>query len=94
MSGALFRAQSRRTGGAVIAVPLPVGMVVAALAGTASATMIAVVTSWIFLVMVWDPHVLPLLLQRGLPIAVAALLTLLTWGRLGEPERNLEWGAT
>lgn len=75
--------------GAVIIVVV-VALLASAFARTASATTIAVVVAWMFLAMLWDPYVLPLLQQRGLPLAVAAALAVAAWYRLGDAERNIE----
>ena len=74
--------------GAVVIVAV-VALVAAVFAGTASATTIAVVAAWMFLAMLWDPYVLPLHLQRGLPLIAAAVLVVAVWFRLGIAERNI-----
>lgn len=79
--------------GAVVIVAV-VALVAAAFAGTVSATTIAVVTAWMFLAMLWDPYVLPLPAQRGLPLLLSAALLLLAWRRLGDSERNIAKVAT
>lgn len=79
--------------GAVVFVAV-IALFAAAYAGTASATTIAVVAAWMFLAMLWDPYVLPLHLQRGVPLAAAAVLLVLAWQRLGNSERNIAKVAT
>lgn len=79
--------------GAVVIV-IVVALLVAAFAGTASATTIAVVAAWMFLAMLWDPYVLPLPQQRGIPLLVAAGLLVAVWYRLGDAERNIAKVAT
>ncbi|MEU4387904.1 hypothetical protein [Promicromonospora sp. NPDC023805] len=74
--------------GAVVFVAV-IALVAAAFAGTASSTTIAVVAAWMFLAMLWDPYVLPLHLQRGVPLLVAAGLLMPAWQRLGDSERNI-----
>lgn len=71
-----------------------VAVAVAALTGTTSATTVAVVAAWLFLALLWDPYVLPLTLQRGIPTAIAVALAGFAWRRLGDPEHNLGLGAT
>lgn len=79
--------------GAVIIVAV-VALATAAFTGTASATTIAVVAAWMFLAMLWDPYVLPLLAQRGLPLAVAAAVFVAVWHRFGNTELNIAKVAT
>lgn len=74
--------------GAVVIVAA-VALFGAAFAGTASATTIAVVAAWMFLALLWDPHVLSLPQQRALPLTVAALLFVAAWIRFGDAERNI-----
>ena len=79
-------------------VPFPVGsvlflaviaLITAAFTGVSSATTIAVVTAWMFLAMLWDPYVLPLLQGRGIPLFFALILAVIAWWRLGDAEHNL-----
>lgn len=79
--------------GAVVLVAV-VALAAAAFAGTVSSTTIAVVAAWMFLAMLWDPYVLPLLVQRGLPLLGAAMLALIAWRRLGDSEHNIAKVAT
>lgn len=74
--------------GAVIIVAVVAGAT-AAFSGSVSATTIAVVAAWMFLAMLWDPYVLSLLPQRGLPLLAAAVPALIAWRRLGDPEHNI-----
>ncbi|MCV7636737.1 hypothetical protein M3B10_011090 [Micrococcus luteus] len=74
--------------GAVV-IMIVVAMVAAAFAGTASTTTIAVVAAWMFLAMLWDPYVLPLHLQRGVPLIISAGLLVAVWHRLAKAERNI-----
>jgi hypothetical protein len=74
--------------GAVVSV-IVVALLTAAFARTAAATTIAVVAAWMFLSMLWDPYVLPLLHQRGIPLVASAGLLLAAWHRLGDAERNI-----
>lgn len=74
--------------GAVIVI-VAVAVAVAAFAQTASATTIAVVATWIFLALLWDPYVLVLAVQRGVPLLCAIALIVAAWRRLGDTERNI-----
>lgn len=74
--------------GAVLIVAV-VAVAASAFAGTVSATTIAVVAAWMFLAMIWDPYVLPLFAQRGLPLIAAAGMLLVAWRRLGDTEANI-----
>lgn len=74
--------------GAVIVV-VAVAVAVAAFAQAASATTIAVVATWIFLALLWDPYVLVLAVQRGVPLLAAVALIAVAWRRLGDAERNI-----
>lgn len=74
--------------GAVV-IMIVVAMVAAAFAGTAATTTIAVVAAWMFLAMLWDPYVLPLHLQRGVPLIISAGLLVAVWHRLAKAERNI-----
>jgi hypothetical protein len=74
--------------GAVVIVTV-VALVAAAFAGTASTTTIAVVAAWMFLAMLWDPYVLPLPQQRGIPLIISAGLLVAVWHRLANTERNI-----
>ncbi|AOS62209.1 hypothetical protein [Actinoalloteichus hymeniacidonis] len=74
--------------GAVVFVAV-IALFTAAFAGTPSSTTIAVVMAWMCLAMLWDPYVLPLHRQRGLPLLAAAGLFGLAWSRLGDGERNI-----
>jgi hypothetical protein len=74
--------------GAVVIVVVA-ALLTAAFAGTASTTTIAVVAAWMFLAMLWDPYVLPLPQQRGIPLIVSAGLLVAVWHRLGDAERNI-----
>lgn len=66
----------------------------AAFSGTVSATTIAVIATWIFLALLWDPYVHPLWAQRGLPLLGAAALALIAWKRLEDSEHNIAKAAT
>jgi hypothetical protein len=68
--------------------------VVAAFSGNASSSVIAAVTAWMALTLLWDPYVTSLLAQRGLPLAAGALLLPLLWRRWGDAERNLAGAAS
>ncbi|WP_414121404.1 hypothetical protein [Corynebacterium nuruki] len=74
--------------GAVI-VAAAAGVVVAAFSRNTSAATIAAVSAWLGLSMLWDPYVLPLPLQRGIPVTGAALALCAAWIRLGDAERNI-----
>ena len=74
--------------GAVVIV-IVVALVAAAFAGTVSTTTIAVVAAWMFLAMLWDPYVLPLPQQRGIPPILSAGLLVVVWHRLANAERNI-----
>ena len=67
---------------------------VATFSGNASASVIAAVTAWMALTLLWDPYVTSLLAQRGLPLAAGALLLPLVWRRWGDAERNLAGAAS
>lgn len=71
-----------------VAVVTVVALTAAAFSGTAVTTTIAAVTAWMFLAVVWDPHVLPLHLQRGLPLIAALVPAVGAWRRLADTERN------
>ncbi|MFD1718547.1 hypothetical protein [Georgenia deserti] len=74
--------------GAVV-IMIVVALVAAAFAGTAATTTIAVVAAWTFLAMLWDPYVLPLPQQRGIPLIISAGLLVAVWHRLANAERNI-----
>ncbi|MDO4255342.1 MAG: hypothetical protein Q4C81_09430 [Kocuria sp.] len=74
--------------GAVVIIVV-VALMTAAFAGTASTTTIAVVAAWMFLALLWDPYVLSLPQQRGLPLIISVGLLVATWQRLGDAERNI-----
>lgn len=74
--------------GAVLFV-IAVAWGVAAFAGTVSATTIAVIAAWMFLAMLWDPYVLMLAIQRGVPLLAAGVLVILGLRRLGDSEQNI-----
>jgi hypothetical protein len=72
-----------------VVIMIVVALVAAAFAGTASSTTIAVVAAWMFLAMLWDPYVLPLPAQRGIPLLVSSGLLVAVWHRLANAERNI-----
>lgn len=74
--------------GAIIVVVV-VAVATAAFAQTVSATTIAVVATWMFLALLWDPYVLVLAVQRGVPLLCAGALIVVAWWRLGDTERNI-----
>jgi cytochrome bd-type quinol oxidase subunit 2 len=74
--------------GAVVVITV-VALTAAAFSGTPVTATIAVVVAWMFLVTVWDPHVLPLHLQRGLPLIAALVPAVSAWRRLADTERNV-----
>lgn len=74
--------------GAVL-IMIVVALVAAAFAGTASTATIAVVVAWMFLTLLWDPYVLPLPQQRGIPLFISVVLLVPVWQRLGKAERNI-----
>lgn len=74
--------------GAVIFLAV-ISLATAAFSGASSATTIAVVAAWMFLAMLWDPYVLPLLPGRGIPLFFALVLAVVAWWRLGDAEQNL-----
>ena len=79
--------------GAVI-VMAAAAFVATAFTGAVSTTAIAVVTTWVFLAMLWDPYVEPLLFQRGVPVLAAGALAAFAWRRLGDAERNVSRAVT
>ena len=79
--------------GAVI-VMAAAAFVATAFTGAVSTTAIAVVTTWMFLAMLWDPYVEPLLFQRGVPVLAAGALAAFAWRRLGDAERNVSRAVT
>ena len=48
----------------------------------------------VFLAMLWDPYVEPLLFQRGVPVLAAGALAAFAWRRLGDAERNVSRAVT
>lgn len=66
-----------------------VGLLSAALSGSTSSATMSVIAAWIFLTMLWDPYVVPLGAQRGLPLAAAAGMSWVAWRRLGDAEKNI-----
>lgn len=74
--------------GAVIIV-LATALVTAAFGGSAATTTIAVVMAWMFLSLLWDPYVLPLLPQRGIPLLFSGVLIIAAWYRLKNAELNI-----
>jgi len=74
--------------GAAIFVTM-VALAAATFTGTVSATTIAVVAGWVFLALLWDPYVVPLPAQRGLPLIAALVLVAVAWRRLGDSESNI-----
>ncbi|GGM49655.1 hypothetical protein [Microbacterium saperdae] len=66
-----------------------VALAAAAFSGTVSTVTISVVAGWIFLSLLWDPYILHLLVQRGIPLAAAAVMTWMAWRRLGNTEKNI-----
>lgn len=71
---------------------IAVAWAVAAFAGTVSATTIAVIAAWMYLAMLWDPYVLVLAIQRGVPLLAAGVLVILGLRRLGNTEQNIARG--
>lgn len=75
--------------GAVVVI-VSVAVATAASSQTASATTIAVVATWIFLALLWDPYVpKDFLVRRGIPLLGAIVLIISAWWRLGNTERNI-----
>ncbi len=66
-----------------------VALTAAAFSGTTSTVTISVVAGWIFLSLLWDPYILHVTVQRGIPLAAAALMTWAAWGRLRNAEKNI-----
>lgn len=58
----------------------------AALAGSSRGASLVVVAAWLFFALVWDPNVLQLALQRGLPLLVLLAIGACVWHALGSPE--------
>jgi flagellin-like protein len=68
---------------------IAVTLAAAAFSGTPSTVTISAVAGWVFLALLWDPYVSPLAVQRGIPLAVSAVLVAAAWARLGDAERNI-----
>lgn len=60
--------------------------VAAALAGSPRNASLAVVATWLFFALVWDPSVPMLALQRGLPLLVLLAADACVWRALSSPE--------
>ena len=60
----------------------------AAAGGTASSTVITVISAWL-LVLVWDSYVQPLPMRRGLPLVGAVALAVVAWRRLGDAGHSI-----
>lgn len=58
----------------------------AALAGSSRNASLAVVATWLFFALVWDPNVTMLALQRGVPLLVLLAAAACVWRALGAPE--------
>lgn len=71
-------------GGAVLMVLA--AYVAAAVAGSSRNASLAVVATWLFFALVWDPNMPMLALQRGLPLAVLLAAGAGVWRALGSPE--------
>lgn len=79
--------------GAVVILAV-VALLAAAYARTLPATVLAVVAAWMALELLWDPYVIPLLQQRGIPLAATLPALVAIWRRLGHPEHNIGTAAT
>lgn len=75
-------------GGAVVLVLL--AYAVATASGTARVTTFAVVAAWLFFALVWDPNMVTLGTQRGIPLLVVALASAVAWFLLGNAERTMK----
>lgn len=80
------------TGAAVFIVAM--ALTAAAFSGTASTVTISVVAGWVVLSLLWDPYVLHPGVQRGIPLAAAAVMSWAAWGQLGNAEKNIAKVAT
>ncbi len=77
-----------RPGGAALMVMMT-AILVATFTGLAPAVTVATVAAWVFLTMLWDPYVVPLYLQRGIPFVISMMFFLTAWRRLADSERNI-----
>ncbi|WP_143233346.1 hypothetical protein [Actinomyces ruminis] len=71
-----------------------VAFITSAYSKTTTVTTIAVIAAWMFLSMLWDPYVLPLPAQRGIPLAFIMTILPFAWQRLGNTELNIRKVAT
>lgn len=66
-----------------------VALVASAFSKSASTTSIAVIAGWIFVSLVWEPYVDPLVVRCGFLLLLAAAFTGVAAVRLGDSEKNI-----
>lgn len=59
------------------------------LSGAAATASLAVAAAWLFLALIWDPNMVSLASQRGIPLLAACAACSFAWRSLGNVERAL-----